>query len=156
MGFYSPATIVKDARRHGVHFKPVDVTISDWNYSIEADDMLRIGLRAVEGLRHAQAQYLLDQRARKAFENLEDFKRRARLHKDELRTLAEVGALNCFSDHRRAALWEVEKSLVSDDDLFESTIQNPPSAIDSPLPHMSEIERLAADYSGLSLTIGPH
>src|SRR5438045_4047045 len=80
MGFYSPATIVKDARRHGIHFKPVDVTISDWNYRIEADDTLRIGLRAVEGLRHVQAEYLLEQRARRSFENLEDFKRRSRLH----------------------------------------------------------------------------
>src|SRR5947199_7821706 len=49
MGFYSPATIVKDARRHGIHFKPVDVTISDWNYTIEGDDTLRIGLRVVDG-----------------------------------------------------------------------------------------------------------
>jgi error-prone DNA polymerase len=164
MGFYSPSTIVKDARRHGVHFKPVDVTISDWNYTIEADDTLRIGLRAVEGLRHVQAEYLLEQRAKHPFENLDDFKRRARLHKDELRTLAEVGALNAFADHRRAALWEVEKELVADDDLFfevnraastEFTTDQSDD-VHSPLPHMTDTERLAADYSGLSLTIGPH
>ncbi|HEY6229453.1 MAG TPA: OB-fold nucleic acid binding domain-containing protein, partial [Verrucomicrobiae bacterium] len=160
MGFYSPATIVKDARRHGVHFKPVDVTISDWNYKIESDDTLRIGLRAVEGLRHVQAEYLLEQRAKRPFENLEDFKRRARLHKDELRTLAEVGALNAFADHRRAALWEVEESLVGDDDLFFAVDRT--SSVEilqngrTPLPHMTDVERLAADYSGLSLTIGPH
>src|ERR1051325_5762533 len=160
MGFYSPATIVKDARRHGVHFKPVDVTISDWNYKIESDDTLRIGLRAVEGLRHVQAEYLLEQRAKRPFENLEDFKRRARLHKDELRTLAEVGALNAFADHRRAALWEVEESLVGDDDLFFAVDRT--SSVEilqnarTPLPHMTDVERLAADYSGPSLTIGPH
>jgi error-prone DNA polymerase len=155
MGFYSPATIVKDARRHGIHFKPVDISISDWNYAIEADDTLRIGLRAVEGLNHQHAEHLLAERARRPFENLNDFKRRARLHKDELRTLAEVGAFNCFADHRRAALWEVEKSILPNDDLFESAFDNL-SAINAPLPHMTEIERLAADYSGLSLTIGPH
>jgi error-prone DNA polymerase len=164
MGFYSPATIVKDARRHGIHFKPIDVTISDWNYLIESDDTLRIGLRAVEGLRHVQGQYLLEQRAKRPFESLEDFKRRARLHKDELRTLAEVGALNAFADHRRAALWGVEKNLVDDDDLFfEVNRMSATVALDeassherAPLPHMTDVERLAADYSGLSLTIGPH
>jgi error-prone DNA polymerase len=160
MGFYSPATIVKDARRHGIHFKPIDITISEWNYTIEADDTLRIGLRAVEGLRHAQGQYVLEQRAKRPFESLDDFKRRSRLHKDELRTLAEVGALNAFADHRRAALWEVEKSVPEDDDLFfeidRTTSSRNLVSNDSPLPHMSEVERLAADYSGLSLTIGPH
>jgi error-prone DNA polymerase len=161
MGFYSPATIVKDARRHGIHFKPVDVTISDWNYTIEADDTLRIGLRAVEGLRHVQGQYLLEQRAKRPYESLADFKRRALLHKDELRTLAEVGALNAFADHRRAALWEVEKALPDEEDLFFEVNRTSSSSSnlvlnDSPLPHMSEVERLAADYSGLSLTIGPH
>ncbi|HUS36794.1 MAG TPA: error-prone DNA polymerase [Verrucomicrobiae bacterium] len=160
MGFYSPATIVKDARRHGIHFKPIDITISDWNYTIEADDTLRIGLRAVEGLRHAQGQYVLEQRAKRSFQSLDDFKRRSRLHKDELRTLAEVGALNAFADHRRAALWEVEKSLPADDELFfeiDRTSSSPSLVLnDSPLPHMSDVERLAADYSGLSLTIGPH
>jgi error-prone DNA polymerase len=160
MGFYSPATIVKDARRHGIHFKPVDVTISDWNYLIESDDTLRIGLRAVEGLRHVHAEYLLEERAKRPFQNLEDFKRRARLHKDELRTLAEVGALNAFADHRRAALWEVEESVVDNDDLFfeVNRISSSQASGDqrTPLPHMTQVERLAADYAGLSLTIGPH
>jgi error-prone DNA polymerase len=165
MGFYSPATIIKDARRRGLHFKAVDVSISEWNYTIEADDTLRMGLCAVEGLDHERAQQFLDQRAARPFASLADFKRRARLHKDELRTLAEVGALNCFADHRRAALWEIEK-VQYEDDLFtfasatrlKQEIADPeisPSTA-SPLPPMDEIERLAADYSGLSLTIGPH
>src|SRR6185436_11055624 len=77
-----------------------------------------------------------------------------RLHKDELRTLAEIGALNYFADHRRAALWDVEK-VHHDDDLF-STFGLRSSLPDAPLPHMTDMERLAADYAGLSLTIGPH
>jgi error-prone DNA polymerase len=74
--------------------------------------------------------------------------------------LAEVGALNAFADHRRAALWEVEESLVGDDDLFFAVDRT--SSVEilqngrTPLPHMTDVERLAADYSGLSLTIGPH
>ena len=151
MGFYSPATIVKDAKRHGIHFKAVCVRDSDFNYRVESDDTLRIGLRAVEGLRHAQGQLIVEERERQPFASLEDFKRRCQLHKDELRVLAEVGALNCFAEHRRAALWEVEKT--DRDDLFSVLGRDVAGA---PLPMMSEIERLQADYNGLSLTIGPH
>lgn len=156
MGFYSPATIVKDAKRHHIRFKPVDVSLSGWNYLIESDDTLRIGLRAVEGLQHAHAARFLEERAARPFQSLEDFKRRAGLHKDELRILAEVGALNCFAEHRRAALWEVEKA-EHESDLFSILPQGGSDARrESPLQPMTEIERLAADYSGLSLTIGPH
>lgn len=155
MGFYSPATIIKDARRHGLHFRPVDVSLSDWDYTIEADDTIRLGLRAVEGLRHSQAEVALEQRARRPYANLSDFKRRSGLHKDELRTLAEIGALNCFSEHRRAALWEIETQQY-ENDLFDAPGQKSEPPEMAPLPHMNPVERLAADYSGLSLTIGPH
>ena len=50
MGFYSPATIVKDARRHGVHFRPVCAAISDWRCTIESDDSIRLGFCVVQGL----------------------------------------------------------------------------------------------------------
>ena len=43
------------------------------------------------------------------FRSLDDFKRRVPLTKEELRTLAELGALNCFAEHRRAAMWDVEE-----------------------------------------------
>jgi error-prone DNA polymerase len=51
MGFYHPATLVKDAQRHGVHFTPIDVEISDWDCAIESDGRVRLGLRYVSGLR---------------------------------------------------------------------------------------------------------
>ncbi len=51
MGFYHPATLVKDAQRHGVHFTPIDVEISDWDCTIESDGRVRLGLRYVSGLR---------------------------------------------------------------------------------------------------------
>ena len=109
MGFYSPATIVKDGRRHGLTTRPVCVRRSDWLCTIEPDNSVRLGLRIVQGLRHEHAQQLLAERAKQAFHSLEDFKARTPLNKDELRTLAEIGALNCFAAHRREALWNVEK-----------------------------------------------
>ncbi len=68
MGFYHPATIVKDAQRHGLRVKPVDVTRSDWNCTLEPADeghasTLRIGLRYVRGLQQASAEALVHQRA---------------------------------------------------------------------------------------------
>ena len=51
MGFYHPATLVKDAQRRGVRFAPIDVQISDWDCTVEEDGTIRLGLRYVSGLR---------------------------------------------------------------------------------------------------------
>jgi error-prone DNA polymerase len=118
MGFYTPATIVKDAQRHGLKFKPVCVAHSEWRCTVLDDNTVRLGFCIVNGLRQEHAEQLVRQRQDRQFKSLEDFKRRVTLSKDELRTLAELGALNCFSKHRRAAMWEVEE--VIHDDLLGS------------------------------------
>src|SRR5438093_166001 len=132
MGFYTPATIVKDAQRHGVKIKPVCVQQSDWRCTVVSDrrpspssspwpgrggreapvrvgddNTVRLGFCVVNGLRQEHAEELIRQRQNRPFESLDDFKRRVSLSKDELRTLAELGALNCFAEHRRAAMWRV-------------------------------------------------
>jgi error-prone DNA polymerase len=117
MGFYSPATITKDAQRHGLKMLPVDVTCSEWMCSLEAvasDQLpvasktspdthaatgvtpaLRLGLRYVRGLREEGAQALVRERMRASFASIHDLARRVpELRKDELTTLAEIGALN--------------------------------------------------------------
>jgi len=119
MGFYTPATIVKDACRHGVKVQPVCVQKSTWHCAVVFDDTIRLGFCVVNGLRQEHADELVKQRQDRQFDSLEDFKRRVPLSKDELRTLAELGALNCFADHRRAAMWEVEEKM--HDDLLGST-----------------------------------
>src|SRR5262249_28913367 len=111
MGFYSPATLVKDAQRHGLKVKPIDITKSDWACTLEGDAM-RIGMRYVRGLRESAARSILDARAIAAFTCVDDLVRRApELQKRELVLLAEVGALNFLSPehhmHRRDALWQV-------------------------------------------------
>jgi error-prone DNA polymerase len=185
MGFYSPATIIKDARRRAVRFRPVSAAISDWRCTIEPDDSIRLGFCVVQGLRSELGQQIIAERKRRAFASLDDFKRRLRLNKSELRRLAEIGALNCFAEHRRSALWQVERNL-HENDLFDRTVaQSSKSAVSqvsqparavnarpadleisdtadlelcatSPLLPMNPVERLRADYQGMRLTTGPH
>ena len=147
MGFYSPATIIKDGRRRGLRFRPVCAETSEWDCTIGADDSVRLGLCVVQGLRAESAQAMI---AARPFGSLADFKRRTNFNQSELRRLAEIGALNCYADHRRDALWEVERTLRTGD-LFADS-----DAAESPLQIMNAVERLRADYQGLRLTTGPH
>ena len=169
MGFYAPDTLVKDARRRGVRVRPVCVAASAWDTLIEPDGSLRLGLRQVEGLRREHAQAMLAARAEKVFASIDDFKIRTRFTKPELRSLAEIGALNSLASHRRAALWQTEAT-VREDELFSprasedhaaSAVANPAPQFAaeknlSPLAPMTALERLQADYSGLGLTTGSH
>src|SRR5262249_15598829 len=121
MGFYSSATLIKDAQRHGLKIRPVCVARSEWNCTIETDDSVRLGFRVVRGLSNTGAERFLAERKKMPFASLDDFKRRARLNKDELRVLASIGALNCLAGHRRDALWNIEKE-IREDDLFENVM----------------------------------
>jgi error-prone DNA polymerase len=153
MGFYSPATLIQDARRHGVKFRPVSIAASDWNCSVEADDRVRLGLCVVEGLSKSHAAALLAARDRRQFESIADLRRRAGLNGKELRVLAEIGALNCLARHRRDAQWLVEGYFDSDD-LFSGVKEEPSS--EPLLQVMTPNERLHADYEGMRLSLAAH
>jgi error-prone DNA polymerase len=170
MGFYHPSTLVKDAQRRGVRFHPIDVQVSGWDCTIEADGAIRLGLRYVSGLREQVGRAIAAARAdrdmaqglapacpkcgcddesmleatgdgglfcnvcshhaparppaRRRFASVDDLVARAGLRRDELVTLADIGALNSFGYDRRSALWQAE--------------------------------RLVADYAGTGLTVGRH
>jgi error-prone DNA polymerase len=109
MGFYHPFTLVKDAQRHGVRFRPVDVTRSGRSCSLEEGEV-RLGLGYVRGLRAEAAARIEAERALRPFASLQDFVDRTGLRRDEQRNLAEVGALNAFGLTRRSALWQVEEA----------------------------------------------
>jgi error-prone DNA polymerase len=151
MGFYTPATIVKDAQRHGLKIKPVCVLQSDRHCTVVDDNTVRLGFCVVNGLRQEHAEELVRQRQEQQFDSLDDFKRRVPLSKDELRTLAELGALNSFAEHRRVAMWNVEETL--HDDLLQGCA---PKKTESPLAPMTLPERVRADYETMNLTTGPH
>jgi len=152
MGFYHPATLVKDAQRHGTRILPVDVTVSDWLCTIESD-AVRLGLRYVSGLRESAGRAIVAERARRPFRDTDDLVRRGGLMKVEVETLAEIGALAPFRLTRRAALWEGARVIRPAGALFEGSLEAPDL---SPLPEMTREERLTADYRGTSVTIGPH
>src|SRR6185369_13693609 len=151
MGFYTPATIVKDAQRHSLNIKPVCVSQSDWRCTVVDDNTFRLGLCVVNGLRQEHGEQIEREREHRRFESLDDFKRRVSLAKHEFRALAELGALNCFAEHRRAAMWRVEET-VHDDLLGSAT----PRKRESPLAPMTLPERVKADYETMNLTTGPH
>ena len=105
MGFYRPATIVKDAQRHGLKVLPIDVMKSEWQCTLEqsavstqqsaSSTALRLGLRYARGLRQDAGQEIVLQRALAPFVSIRDLVHRVpELRKDELNTLAEIGALN--------------------------------------------------------------
>jgi error-prone DNA polymerase len=118
MGFYSPATLVKDAQRHGLRVRAIDVTCSDWLCTMERDGenlCVRLGLRFVKGLREEVGKEIVRERGVRAFASIEDLKLRVPgLQKSELTALAEIGALNFVGSrtgfHRRDALWQIERA----------------------------------------------
>jgi len=234
MGFYHPATLVKDAQRHGVRFAPIDVQESDWACRVEQDGRVRLGLMYVNGLREevgraiagasqtgsgmrdagsdrsrcpkcgCDDQSMIEETVTQGmfcnicahewrgvtmesvipepgsriphpgprYATLEDLIARTGIRRDELATLAEIGALNAFGHDRRSALWQIEKAIRPTGEMFNEADEDrgsrfavrdsdpasriPHPGTDSPLRPMTPAERLMADYAGTSLTIGPH
>ncbi|MEK7373071.1 MAG: error-prone DNA polymerase [candidate division NC10 bacterium] len=153
MGFYHPATIVRDARRHGQVIRPVDVNRSDWLCTIEDDGAVRLGLRYLKGLREEIGRRMEAERVRAPFELVADLIARTGLDREETARLAEIGALRSLGIERRAALWEAARAVRPRGALYEALPDPPPA---SPLAAMTPRERLAADYTGTGLTLGPH
>jgi error-prone DNA polymerase len=153
MGFYHPATIVRDAQRHGQAIHPADVSVSGWLSTIEPDGAVRLGLRYVKGLREEAGRRIEAERRRGPFASVADLVRRAGLHQDELGQLARIGALESLLPGRRAALWEAERAARPTGPLY-AALPDPPEP--SPLRPMTPIERVVADYEGTGLSLGPH
>jgi error-prone DNA polymerase len=214
MGFYHPATLVKDAQRHGVRFAPIDVQESDWTCRVDPDGRVRLGLMYVNGLREQVGRAIAaasqtgsrigdpgsvereapdvarcpkcgcDDRSMieptttdgyfcnvcahewtasgsreanprtpdpavhplrdlhgsripgpgsRRYHTLDDLIARTGVRRDELATLAEIGALNAFGYDRRTALWQIEKAVRATGELFNEAIGVSDSA--SRLPH---------------------
>ncbi len=115
MGFYSPAVIVDDARRHGVEVRPVDVNRSAWPCTLEPAGngrwrfAVRMGFRFVKGLSQSRDWPRIERaRAKGRFESIEHFARQTRLDQGVLDRLATAGAFECFSSNRRQNLWSVK------------------------------------------------
>jgi error-prone DNA polymerase len=181
MGFYQPATLVKDAQRHGLKVKAIDATISGWKCAIEDTPeglTLRLGMRYVKGLRQTMAEEIMRERNISRFISIDDLKQRIpKIQKGELAALAAIGALNSISGkqgfHRRDALWQVERAAQRPGPLLEraEVAQNADAGAfskpvnelnelvagaNSPLSPMTVTERLVADFRGTGMSVGPH
>jgi error-prone DNA polymerase len=165
MGFYSPAVLVKDAQRHGLRVRPIDIQISDWPCTLEREPdnslSLRLGLGYARSLRRQSAEALVRSRQKDGrFLTAEDVAQRVPLlQRRELTLLARVGALNQLEDiaHRRDALWQVERAGKPEGPLLRQQgewLRDESEA--RPLQQMNTTERLVADYAGTGVTIGKH
>ncbi|HEY1254902.1 MAG TPA: error-prone DNA polymerase [Terracidiphilus sp.] len=162
MGFYSPAVLIKDAQRHGLRVRPIDIQRSQAICSLEEEAdhslSLRIGFNYARGMRSTSIEALLAQRNLDGpFASVDNLALRvSALNRKELVLLARVGALNPLDhvDHRRDALWQVEEAGRPVGPLLRgiSFAQEQ----QSPLTAMTTDERLTADYAGVGLTTGPH
>jgi error-prone DNA polymerase len=185
MGFYSPATLVKDAQRHGLRVRAIDVTCSDWLCTIERDGeklCVRLGLRFVKGLREEVGREIVRERGVREFASIDDLKLRVPgLQKTELTALAEIGALNFVGSkvgfHRRDALWQIERASRRAGPLLEGVEESDAAIVErtennsantgeqsgeigrekySPLEAMTPEARLVSDFRNTGMTVGPH
>jgi error-prone DNA polymerase len=165
MGFYMPAVLVKDAQRHGLRVRPIDIQMSDWQCAIEHDHdgglSLRLGLGYAKGLRQQPGEAIvLARKSAGLFSSMEDLVARVpSLNRKELTLLASVGALNSLDgvSHRRDALWQAERAGKLEGPLFTQSgeLLREDSSL-TPLRQMTTEERLMADYAGTGLTVGKH
>ena len=156
MGFYAPAQLVQDARRHDVEVRVVDVRASRWDCTLERGrnngQAVRLGLRLVKGLTQAGAECLVQARDQTPFADVEDLALRARLVRRDMQALAAADALRGLAGHRRRAHWaaagvETPRPLLPRVEIPEALpLLRPPS----------ESEDIVTDYASLGLTLRRH
>ena len=151
MGFYAPAQLVADARRHGVDVRPVDVSVSDWDCMLE-EAALRLGLRMVKGLSEAGAKRIVEARGGAPFDSVTDLAHRAKLDRRDLAALADADALVPLSGHRHDAVWEVAGVERLPEILAGATFAETVPALPAP----TEGQEIVADYRRLGLTLRRH
>ncbi|RQO42112.1 error-prone DNA polymerase [Variovorax sp. KBW07] len=176
MGFYSPSQLVQDARRHGVEVRPVDVTCSDMDTTLEArapdaprmpagtdtrhadrlgndnQPAVRLGLNRVLSLSEAGARRLLKARAQAPFTSTEDLALRAELEGKDMAALAAADALMSLSGHRRQQVWDAtaqhrSPALLKGVPIHEQALL---------LPAAPEGEEIVGDYASTGLTLRRH
>jgi error-prone DNA polymerase len=153
MGFYSASQLVQDARRHGIEVRPVDVTISEWESTLEGEKLaaVRLGLHQVRNLASAAGMRIVAARNDAPFADLADLSRRAALDRGDLDALAAADTLRQLAGHRRQAAWAAAVPLQRD--LFAGVALRE-EVVSFAAPR--EGEDIAADYRSLGLTLGRH
>jgi error-prone DNA polymerase len=158
MGFYAPAQLVRDARAHGVEVRPVDVQASRVFASLEPFKpkwAVRLGLHQVAHLTQEAMHRMVQARASKKFNSVDDLAIRAGLSRQDLQALAAAGALQSLSADRHQAHW-----LATGHDQLPGVLQDAACEQELPaaglLPVPTEAQNLIADYASLGLSLGRH
>jgi len=151
MGFYAPAQLVQDARRHGVEVRPPDVGTSMWDCTLE-NGALRLGLRMVGGLSQASAERIAAARGAGRFSSVEALAQRAGLDRRDVRCLAAGRALAALAGHRRQAHWAAAGVSRAAGLLHDARLNEPVLRLPAP----PEGEEIVADYASLGLSLGRH
>ena len=174
MGFYAPAQLVRDALDHGVEVRPVDVSFSDWDCTLEPLERrrgplktaLRLGFREIKGLPRAEAERIVEARAGR-WRDMADFKRRTGVGRTTLVLLAEADAFRSLGQDRRQALWAVRALKDRSLPLFDHADAAAGPGSDLPpveqgaepwlrLPEMGLGEHVIEDYARLRLSLKAH
>ncbi len=152
MGFYQPSSIVYEARRRKIEIRPVDISRSGFDSTVESD-AVRLGLRTVRHIGESVREQLETEISRGPFGSIEDFVRRTRLNPQAYEQLALIGAFDCFGGHRRQALWKTLALIRTRDD--ELRLQTEEHGHEQLRP-MHIGEQMVADFKGMALSTGPH
>ncbi|HEY7420998.1 MAG TPA: hypothetical protein VH541_03230, partial [Gaiellaceae bacterium] len=158
MGFYPPATLVRDGQKRGVETRPPDVNRSKAGCTIE-DDAVRVGLKYVTGLGEDDAEIVV---AKQPYSSIRELAQKTGLSEDELRALAESGACDCFGLRRRELLWQL--GLVprpasvpgTEGKAKQLALPLEPTVATPELPEPTVWERMLSDYRTTSLSVGVH
>jgi error-prone DNA polymerase len=172
MGFYPPATLVRDAQRRGVEVRPPDVNLSQAKCVIEPSDKLsqgsppppvRIGLEYIASVGGDDAKAVVAERERTgSFRDVADLARRTALSRDDLEALVKGGACDGFERPRRELLWELglvfrEQSVPgTNGEAKQLPLSLEPTAETPLLRDLTRWERMLADYKHTGLSVGTH
>jgi error-prone DNA polymerase len=158
MGFYQPAQIVIDARKHGVVVRPVDINYSLWDNKLEEKDgkycALRLGFRQVKGLKEEDMQVLVKAR-QEGYTTINDILN-VGVTANTLKRLADADAFNSIGLNRREALWEVSALNDNPIGVFKGQASETKHEPQIQLPLMSSSEDVVHDYAATSLSLKAH
>lgn len=155
MGFYPPATLLRDAERRGVVIRPIDINRSRVATHLESDDGVRLGLRHVIGLGEEMAERIvLEREARGPFGGIRECARRLELPAATLRRVIAAGACDAFGERRRL-IWEaglVPAPRTPGQLRLDLEVGRVPEGI----PRAEEWELLLTDYAATGTTLRTH
>jgi error-prone DNA polymerase len=165
MGFYAPAQIVRDAQQHGVEVRPVDVTFSDWDCTLEVNGAhqtplaLRLGMRQVQGMREIDSERIVEAvQQHGSFDDMTPLWREANVRQSVMRRLADADAFQSMGLTRQRALWQVMQLDNESAPLFDRSHNAKPDTTDDddPLPEVSELHEVTTDYATTGLSLKRH